>query len=101
MDSNDSSSSVPSPKWGGQDDLFGSGGQDPGALEASAIPVTRHDRKLRYGSNFGSAFDQAGTPFADPIAFFTPLQMIAREKGFSMISNIRSFSALNATALGS
>jgi hypothetical protein len=36
-----------------------------------------------------------------PIAFFTASQIVAREKGFSMISKIPSFSARNPTALGS
>ena len=39
--------------------------------------------------------------FGEPIAFFTALQIISREKGFSRKSDMRSFSALNATALGS
>ena len=45
--------------------------------------------------------NQADAPSGDPIAFFTALQIISREKGFSRKSNIRSFSALNATELGS
>jgi hypothetical protein len=42
-----------------------------------------------------------GLAGGDPMAFFTALQIISREKGFSRKSDIRSFSALNATALRS
>ena len=45
--------------------------------------------------------DQANAPLGNPIAFFTALQIISREKGFWRKSNIRNFSALNATALAS
>ena len=45
--------------------------------------------------------DQANAPVGNPIAFFTALQIISREKGFWRKSNIRNFSALNATALAS
>jgi hypothetical protein len=46
-------------------------------------------------------FDQADSPFEDSIAFFTALQIVSREKGSARKSNIRNFSALNLTALGS
>jgi hypothetical protein len=45
--------------------------------------------------------DQANAPLGNPIAFFTALQIISREKGFWRKSNIRNFSALDATALAS
>jgi hypothetical protein len=43
--------------------------------------------------------DQANAPLDNPIAFITALQIISREKGFWRKSNIRNFSALNATTL--
>jgi len=48
-----------------------------------------------------SGDDNSDAPFAEPIAFFTALQIISRENGFSRKSDIPSFSALSATALGS
>ena len=42
-------------------------------------------------ANFGSTFAEVN---ANPIALFTAVQIVAREKGFSMISEIRNFSAL-------
>jgi hypothetical protein len=47
----------------------------------------------------GSALDNSDARFGEPIAFFTALQIISRENGFSRKSDIPSFSALNATAL--
>jgi hypothetical protein len=46
------------------------------------------------------ACDNSDAAFGDPIAFFTALQIVSREKGFSRKADIPSFSALNATALG-
>jgi hypothetical protein len=48
-----------------------------------------------------SACDGSDARFREPIAFFTALQIICREKGFSRKTDMRSFSAHNATALGS
>ena len=48
-----------------------------------------------------SACDNSDAAFGDPIAFFTALQIVSRENGFSRKSDIPSFSALSATALGS
>jgi hypothetical protein len=48
-----------------------------------------------------SACDNSDAAFGEPIAFFTALQIISRENGFSRKSDMPSFSALNATALGS
>ncbi len=47
-----------------------------------------------------SAWDNSDACFEEPTAFFTALQIISREKGFSRKSDIPSFSALSATALG-
>jgi hypothetical protein len=48
-----------------------------------------------------SACDNSDAAFGEPIAFFTALQIVSRENGFSRKSDIPSFSALNVTALGS
>ncbi len=40
-----------------------------------------------------------GSTCTDPIAFFTALHIVSREKGFWRKSNIRTFSALDATEL--
>jgi len=53
------------------------------------------------GETGGSPGDNSDAALEEPIAFFTAAQIISREKGFSRKSDMRSFSALNATALGS
>ena len=53
------------------------------------------------GEAGGSTGGNSDVALEEPIAFFTAAQIISREKGFSRNSDIPSFSALNATALGS
>ena len=58
--------------------------------------------KGRFAAGAGGLFpNQANAPLGDPITFFTALQIISREKGFWRKSNIRNFSALDATELAS
>jgi hypothetical protein len=58
------------------------------------------DRSLLNGRHLADS-DQANAALGNPIAFFTALQIISREKGFWRKPNIRNFFALNATALAS
>src|ERR1700676_2619183 len=60
-------------------------------------PVTGASRKGRLlpGPN------QANATFGDPIAFFTALQIVSREKGFCRKSDTLSFSVLDVTELAS
>ena len=67
----------------------------------------RCQNRVRGGSDISGEIDGAApgdnsdAALGEVNAFFTAAQIISREKGFSRNSDIPSFSALNATALGS
>jgi hypothetical protein len=83
----------------------GSGGSRGKGYDAALIRQRRQNRDLvRLGATAETgkaACDNFDASFGEPITFFTALQITSREKGFSRKSDIPSFSALNATALGS
>ena len=85
--------------------LTRSGDRDDKGYDAALIRQRRQNRDLvRLGATAETgeaACDNSDAAFGEPIAFFTALQITSREKGFSRKSDIPSFSALNATALGS
>jgi hypothetical protein len=69
--------------------------------------VGRCQNRVRVGPDISGEIggaapgDNSDAALAELTAFFTAAQIISREKGFSRNSDIPSFSALNATALGS
>jgi hypothetical protein len=70
-------------------------------ITSSTTPKSRLGALDATAGTGESACDSSDARFGEPIAFFTALQIISREKGFSRKSDMRSFSAHNATALGS
>jgi hypothetical protein len=65
------------------------------ALYRLAIARTAASKKMVWLLDLSepNATADGGLTGSDPIAFFTALQIISREKGFSRKSNIRNFSA--------
>ena len=78
----------------------------PPRVRTDERPVNAHQNRDLVGlvataETGEAACDNFDAAFGEPIAFFTALQIVSRENGFSRKSDIPSFSALSATALGS